>query len=165
MSSAATLTAQPRPLTVNGQVYDLHPLTIDDIGKLQSWVDRQFPDPFEVVNAAIAKGNYTIPQQQYLLSQAIDRATRPAHPIGTAEADQLLQTLEGIKQLLILSIRKGRPEFTDAEAKELYMHLGLGDLQAVFTATGVATVMSDPKGESETSSANGSSTSRRRRRR
>jgi len=165
MSSAATLTAQPRPLKVNGQAYELHPLTVDDVGRLQGWVDRQFPDPFEIVNAAIAKGSYTVPQQQFLLEKAIDRATRPRHLIGTPEADQLLQTLEGVKQILLTSIRKGKPDFSDDEAKQLYLHLGIGDIQAVFTATGVDTVMHDPKDGPTTSSANGSSTSRPRRRR
>jgi hypothetical protein len=165
MSSVAALTAQPRPFTVNGQEYFFHPLTIADLGQLQTWIDRQFPDPFEVVTKAIARGNFTVPQQQYLLAQAVDRAVRPGRQIGTPEADQLLQSLEGVKQLLLLSIRKGRPDFTEEQARELYMHMSLGHLEALFSVTGVSAVMHDPKDGPKTSTGNGSSTSRRRPRR
>jgi hypothetical protein len=159
----SSLTGQPRRLSVNGQVYDLHPLTLDDLGQLQGWIDRHFPDPFQIVQEAISKGNYTVPQQQFLFSQALERSTRPKNLIGTPEADRLMGSMQGIEQLLLISIRKGRPEFTEADAKELYLHMGLGDLEAAFAATGVSAVMADPKEPRKTSSPTGSSASRRRR--
>jgi hypothetical protein len=167
MNSLSALTRQPRPLNVAGidEVYELHPLTIDDLGQLQGWIDSQFPDPFEVVSKAISRGNYTVPQQQYLLRVAVESASRPAHPIGTPEADQLLGSLAGLQELLKLSIRKSRPEFSDEDAKRLYMHLNLGDLEAVFAATGVGAVMADPKGPRKTNGGNGNSTSRKTRKR
>lgn len=161
--SVAQLTGQPKKLTAGGKDYLLHPLTIDDLGKLQGWVDGHFPDPFAVIGSAIERGNYTVPQQQYLMQQALALATRPQRLIGTPEADNLLQSTEGIKQLLLLSIRKGQPEFSAEQAAELFMALGLGDIQAAFAATGVGLVMADPKGPRKKSSLTGSSTSRRTR--
>jgi hypothetical protein len=162
--SLASLTAQPRKLTVAGHEYLLHPLTLDDLGRLQGWIDSHFPDPFQVVGKAITTGNYNVAQQQYLLSQALERAVRPRNLIGTPEADRLLQTVDGTVQMLLLSIRKGRPEFTDAEAAELTRNLGLGDVQAAFAVTGVSMVMGDPKAETPTLKPSGNLTSRSRRR-
>ena len=163
MSSLSALTGQPRRLTVAGKSYDLHPLTIDDLGQLQSWIDRQFPDPFAVVSEAIGRGSYTVPQQQFLLGQALDRATRPRHVLGTPEADRLVQSIDGVKQLLLISIRKGRPDFSDSDAAELYQSMNMGHLEAAFVATGANQVMGDPKGESPKPKPTGSSGSRRRR--
>jgi hypothetical protein len=162
--SLASLTAQPRKLTVAGQDYLLHPLTLDDLGQLQGWIDSHFPDPFQVVGKAIATGNYNVAQQQYLLSQALERSIRPKNLIGTPDADRLLQTVDGTVQMLLLSIRKGRPEFSQSEAAELTRQLGLGDIQAAFAVTGVSMVMSDPKDETKISKPSGNTTSRSRRR-
>jgi hypothetical protein len=150
MNGISSLTRQPRPLKVAGldETYLLHPLTIDDVGRLQGWIDAQFPDPFAVAQRAIDRGNYTVLQQQYLLKLAMESATQPGHPIGTPEADHLLQSMEGFKELLKLSIRKGKPEFSDEDAQRLFMHCGLADLQAVYAATEVEIVMGDPKGGS-----------------
>jgi hypothetical protein len=163
MNSLSNLTAQPRKLTVAGQSYDLHPLTLDDLGQLQAWIDGQFPDPFEVIRDAIARNNYTVAQQQYLFGQAMEMATRPRRLIGTPEADRLLQSLDGTKKLLTLSIRKGRPEFTDGEAEDLYKAMDLVSLQAAFVATEATLVMGDPKAAKKPRRSTGSSASPRRR--
>lgn len=166
MSGITSLTRQPIPLKVDGieETYYIHPLTIDDFGALQAWVDAQFPDPFQVVDEAIKRGNYSLPQQQYLMKLAMDAATgQSKHPIGTPEADALLGGLEGFKQLLTISIRKGKPDFSNEEARNLYMHLSLGELQAVLTATEVGALMADPKPSSSTPNGNGNSISPRRR--
>jgi hypothetical protein len=159
--SIAQLTGQPKKLTAGGKDYLIYPLTLDDLGKLQSWIDGHFPDPFAVIGKAIERGAYTVPQQQYLMQQALSLSVRPQRLIGTPEADSLLQSVDGIKQLLLLSIRKGRPEFSEADAAELFAAMGLGDIQAAFAVTGVGMVMSDPKGSRKTSSSTGISESRR----
>lgn len=165
--SLSELSGQPRKLTVRvrgeAREYPVHPLTLDDLGKLQGWVDAQFPDPFAVVGRAIGRGDYTVTQQQYLLDRAIHRATQPRHLIGTPEADRVLFSLEGHCELLKLAIRKGR-ELSDDEARELYMHLTVADLAALHATTGLDLVTHDPKGSPATSGESGSSTSRGRRR-
>lgn len=165
MNSIASLTRQPVLLKVDGieQAYEIHPLVVDDFGKLQAWIDSQFPDPFVIVDLAIKQGSYTIPQQQFLMQQAFNAASNPKHPIGTPEADRLLQSMAGVLEMLKISIRKGRPEFSDDEAKKLYMHMGLGHLHSVFNATEVSLLMSDPKPPTTMPKRNGSSTSHRTR--
>lgn len=169
MNHLTEMTRQPRTLRVRvgdeDREYAVHPLSIDDLGKLQGWVDAQFPDPFDVVGKAIAAGDYTVTQQQYLLDRAIHRATQPRNMIGTPEADRILFSLEGHCELLKLAIRKGGVEFSDEEAREVYMHLTVAELAALHSTTGLDLVTHDPKASAPTSSGSGPSTSRSRRRR
>jgi hypothetical protein len=167
MNDLGSLSGQPRPLTVRirgeERTYLVHPLMLDELGQLQGWIDAQFPDPFDQVNAAVARNEYTVPQWQFLLECAVKLSTQRRRLIGTPEADLLLQSLEGTIQLLLLAIRKGDPAFGEEQARELRQHLSIGDLERVFSATGASMVMHDPKGGSGASSSNGPPTSRRTR--
>lgn len=168
MSELTSLAGTPRTLRVRvdgeDREYLIHPLSIADWAAMQAWVDAQFPQPHEVTAAAIARGNYTVAQQQYLMRIATELACEhPGHPIGTPEADRLIQSLAGTKELLKIAIRKGRPEFTDAEAERLYLHLTLGQLEALYRDTEAALLMGDPKDGPTTSGGNGRTTSPRRR--
>ena len=131
MNDLATLTGQPvRSLKVDGQAYDLHPLTLDDYGRLQAWVDRQFPDPFDVVSAQIERGRlvvdadgnesrvpYPMAQQQYMLRSGA-RTVEPGPAADRhAEADAKVQATEGVQEMMFLSITKGRPAFTPTQGR------------------------------------------------
>lgn len=164
MNDLASLTGQSvRSLRVDGQAYDLHPLTLDDYGRLQAWVDRQFPDPFEIVSAQIERGRlvvaddgtesrvpYPLAQQQYLLKLALETSSQGRRLLGTPEADQKVQAVEGIQEMMTLSIRKGRPEFTTADAKALYSKLTVAQIARIFSATNADLVLSDPKAPATT---------------
>lgn len=147
MNDLKTLTAQPQPIVVDGETYMAHPLSMDDWGAIQAWLDAQHASPFEVVKAAIAKGGFSIAQQQYMLDKAIEKATKPTCRIGTFEADELLTSMQGYAQILYLSIRKGRPEFTEKDAAELAMKLAAVDMAQVGQATNLNMMVSDPKDE------------------
>ena len=161
MDNLTDLTARPRPLTVRGRTYWIHPFTIDDFSQLQGWVDQQFPDPFEVVRAELDRRQYNVPQQQFLLERALERATRGRRLVGSPEADAVVNSLPGMQQVLCIAIRKGDPTFTETDAKELYLSLSLADLAAVYQATTLDMVISDPKGSSGTGPQNGNGTSHR----
>jgi hypothetical protein len=168
MNNIATLTAQPQSLVVDGKEYKVYPLTFADLGELQTWIDSQFPDPFEVVSKAMKSGNFNYAQQQYMLSQAIEKATRPKHLLGTPEADELLMSMEGAKKTLTLSIRRGNPAFTDEEADKLFSKLTEADVAKIAVATNLDMVVTDPKEQSlnvlPPPRPNGSATSRKQRR-
>lgn len=145
MNDLATLTAQPQSLVVDGKEYRIHPLTFSDLGELQSWIDGQFPDPFDAVSKAIKSGNFNYAQQQFMLDKAIEKAMKPRHLIGTIEADELLMSVEGYKQILTLSIRKGDPSFTEKDADELFTKMTQADLARLNMATNLDMVANDPK--------------------
>ena len=139
MDNLATLTARPQRIDFGGEEHDVHPLTFEDFGTLQGWVDRQFGDPFEAVNRARREGPSDRRRRLGRLralhrgAAAILAQDRPGderqgrHPIGTPEADAKLLSLEGLKEQLFLSIRKGDPAFTREDAARIYRRLSPGD--------------------------------------
>lgn len=147
MSELTTLTAQPSPMTIDGETYMVHPFDMNDWGELQAWVDRQHPDPFEIVKAAIAKGGFTFAQQQFMLKEALEKASKPKCKIGTVEADELTMSMEGMRQVLFLSIRKGRPGFTEADAADLSTKLSMVDVANLAQSSTLDMLVSDPKSE------------------
>ena len=167
MNNLSVLTAQPQKFVVDGKEYWLHPFDFNDWGRLQSWVDEQFPDPFDVVNKAIAKNSYTVAQQQFMIRAAIDKATQNRRLIGTPEADELLMSIAGIKQILLISIQKGDPSFTMEDAEKLYLAMSRADLAKMQEATTMNMVITDPKDPPlnivPPRSRSGSATSRKRR--
>jgi hypothetical protein len=184
MNNLADLTSRPVLLRVpvrdergepTGAVleYRVSPLTYEDHGTLQRWVDAQFPNPFdqawEAIQRARAKGQpFNVTQEQFLLKNAQELAARSRHPIGTPEADRLLWSDEGVKQILLVAIRKGDPSFDESKAAELVKHMTPADVQKAYIATQLDLVMHDPKDGppdgSPRSRPDGPSTSRRTRR-
>lgn len=166
MNDLKTLTAQPQPLTVDGETYMVHPFTVDDWGALQAWVDRQHPDPFDVVRDAINKGGFSQAIQKQMIKDALDKATGPKNLIGSVEADTLLMSMEGYTQVLFLSIRKGRPGFTEKDAGELAVKLTTTDMTKLGHLSTMDMLVSDPKSEPlnvvPPSKTSGSAASRRR---
>jgi hypothetical protein len=160
ISDLSALTAQPSPLKVRGRTYWVHPLTVEEIAGLQSWVDAQFPDPFELVRNELDRRAYNMAQQQFLLEKALEKASAGRRLIGTPEADRVLQSMAGTQQLLYASIRKGDPEFTEEQAEELSHWMTLGDLERLHHATTLSMVFADPKESSGTGPANGKTISR-----
>jgi hypothetical protein len=145
MNTIASLTKQPRPVTIDGETYLVHPLEIADFGKLQAWIDAQYRNPLEVVSESLHF--FQPPQQRYLLDKATEQASRPKPKIGTPEADELLRSVEGVKVLLRLSIAKGRPDFSEALADQLFDKFTPLQIQTLFQESQVEAVLSDPKAE------------------
>lgn len=145
MNDLATLTLQPRPITVGGKTYLIHPFTVGDLGKLQAWVDTQFGNPLAI--AADNMEHFTVPQQKHLMAVAIEQASKPKPKIGSEEADALCRSLVGLKQSLFIGISKGDPAFKVEEVDALFDALSPEQLGEAFSATQVDKVLSDPKAE------------------
>lgn len=144
----ATVAGSPRPLTVSGTTYYVHPLTFGDYGKLQAWLETQIPDP-----VAVAVRNCTadvpIALQKHMISEALAIASKPRIKLGTPEADVLLNSFCGVCETLIISIQKGDPTFSREAAERLFSSMTTADLAKTFTYSAVDMVMSggdpDPK--------------------
>jgi hypothetical protein len=160
MNDLASLTGAPAVLRVGDEEHRVYPFTFEDFGHLQAWVDAQFPDPMDLATLAIDRGRlvtrdgkqvrepFPVAQQQLLLKNAAELQTRGRRLLGTPEADEKAQSLDGVKEVLYLSIRKGEPAFTHADADRLYKKMSYGDLVKVFAATAVNQVVTgDPKEE------------------
>jgi hypothetical protein len=150
VDSLASLTAQPKPLVVGDKTYQMHPLTIDDFGKLQAWCDSQYKDPMDVVATKLGTGQFTKRQEEYLMRVAVETARKPKPKLGEPEVDALLNSLEGFQQIAYLSIRKGLPDFTLADAKAMIDQMGNEKLSTMMLATNADMILSgedpdDPK--------------------
>ncbi len=184
MDDLATLLSQPALLQVTvrdeqgnptGETisHRIHPLTFNDLAALQAWINAQFPEPYQSAWNAIQEAErsgkpFNVTQQQFILKNAAELATRPQHKLGTPDADQLLMSVEGFKQILMASIRKGEPSFDEAAAERLFKHMTQLDILKAYSDTQLNLVLSDPKAtrlDVKTSGTpNGSTTSRRTRR-
>ncbi len=184
MNDVASLSSQPTLIEVKeldqnneptGEIlkYWIHPLTFEDIGKLQEWLDRQFPDPIqqaqEAIERAAERGKpFTVAQEQFLYKSAQELAAKAKVKVGMLEATQLLLSAEGNTQIIFLSIKKGDPNFKDEDAKKLFHSLDPATLIRVQRASQANLIVDDPKAESlavlQTSRPNGGMMSRRQRR-
>ena len=148
-----------RTIQVAGEKYQIHPLSIDDMMvDMQAWLDTQFPDPFDVVGRQIDAGRivvdheghegrepYPMAVQQFMIRTALETSAKGRPRFGTPDADEMCQTAAGVAEMMFLSIRKGRPDFTRDQARDLYRELTLPQVTAVFAGTNADQVMSDPK--------------------
>jgi hypothetical protein len=133
MNDLASLNGKGQLIKVDGREYRILPLTLDDHGDLLEWLDRQRPDPIEAANRAIARGRlvvaedgterrepYPVDMQKFLLRAALETAARERILIGSPEADALLGSALGEREVLYLSLRKSDPSITRARAAEIY---------------------------------------------
>ena len=134
MNDLATLTGAPAHVEAGGESHDIHPLTLDDLGQLQAWVDAQRPDPFEVVSRQLAAGKWSLEQQKHLLACAVHEASQPKPRLGTPEAAALLNTITGRAEQLYMAIRKGEPDFSRKQALEFYEKLNAAEVARALSA-------------------------------
>jgi hypothetical protein len=140
----ATLTNQPRPLTVDDRTYQVYPLTLADLGALQKWVNEQFPDPLDALRGRL--DGFSPEHQKFLLKDAAEASRRPRPRIGTPEADELLTTADGLAECLYLAVRRGDGAFSREQAAAICARLAPADIGAVFGAAfGTGPEDADPK--------------------
>jgi hypothetical protein len=159
MNDAATVMNSPVPLKVGDEEYLLYPLNFDDHGAVQRWLDEQVRDPLEIVRQRIDAGGFSMEIQKYMVKAAIEVAARSRILIGTAEADALLDTIEGKAEMLYLSIRKGDPKFTYDRAMDLLRKMDQTAREAAAAAENVLRADSDPKAQASGGSMNLAATS------
>lgn len=143
MSDLAKLTAQPKPFVAGGVTYQVYPLTIGELGKLQAWIDAQYLDPIAL--ALSHCDGLPVQKQKFLMEMAIAQASKPKPRLGSPEAAELLNSIGGLTETLYLGIAKGDPSFTREMAAKVVAELTPDTLGSVQEQTEIAAVMPDPK--------------------
>ena len=133
--SLTTLTGSARTVVLAGEPYQIHPLTLADLGELQAWLDAQLPDPLALVRRHIDSGNVPMEQAKYLYAEALKEASRTRVHLSSAEAMPYLNGAAGVIELLFLSIRKGKPEWTRLQARTVFESLTPADIQRLQNIT------------------------------
>ena len=137
MNDLASLNGKPRILKVGGREYRFYPLTLDDQGDLQAWADAAAPDPFAIAHEQINSGRFSVEQGKFILRTAMELATKGKPKLGTEEADALLQSPEGVQEVLYLAVRKGDPTFTRESAAQLFRQVTQNDIASIMGTTGM----------------------------
>lgn len=145
MANLARLSGQPIPLTIGEKTYQIYPLTLAELGKLQAWVDAQYRDPVEIAEEHME--GRSMAQQKFLMSIALEQAAKPKPRIGSDEAGELLRSIRGTMEIIYLGIQKGDPDFTHEQAMAVLGDLTEMQLLKMFSATEVEKVIGDPKAE------------------
>lgn len=146
MSDIRALAGRPVRMTApDGEAHDLAPLTFEDYGDLQAWLDAQWPDPFALARGQMASGEFSLAQQQFLLRVALELAAKPKPKLGTEDADALVRSVEGQREVLYLSIRKAEPGFTRDDAARFHAKLAEGEQARAMALSEADRVAGDPK--------------------
>jgi hypothetical protein len=135
MSNLTSLTGSPRTVTLGGEPYQVFPLTLADLGELQAWLDTQLPDPLAVVKRHIDSGGVPMEQAKFLYSQALAEATKTRLHLSSPDSLPYLNSPAGVCQMLLLTVRKGRPGWTLADAQALCGKLTPADIMRLQTIT------------------------------
>lgn len=133
---------RPTPLTVGDTTYQLYDLSWHDLATLQAWVDSKYRDPRELVTEHLLGIGARLPieVQKFMVREAIEMARRPKPLLGMAEASAQLLSVEGLQQIVLLSIRKGDPTFSDADAEALFRKLTFDHAAEVVERTGILSI-------------------------
>lgn len=123
---AQTASGAGAKVTLGGRELTLHPLTVGDLGDLQAWVHTQLPDPIKVAKE-LAEG---LPAEvaKELALNAYEDVRSGARRLGSPEAVQLLNTLQGWRELLFLHGRKGQPSMTRDDWESVVLRAVEADL-------------------------------------
>jgi len=107
-----TMNSQPLAVQVDGKTYMVHPLNFEEMGELQQWIyEQQRTQVMTAVEEAVARNKLPIEVQKFMALGALDVLARNRIMIGTAEADQLMNSIDGVVYMAYLGVRKGDPTF------------------------------------------------------
>jgi len=135
MSNLTSLTGSPRTVTLGGEPYQVFPLTLADLGELQAWLDTQLPDPLAVVKRHIDSGGVPMEQAKFLYAEALKEASKTRIHLSSPDALVYLNGANGVIEMLYLSIRKGRPDWTRDQARKVFEALTPADIQRIQNIT------------------------------
>lgn len=118
----SSLCGRPRTIRARGRAYRAWPLRLRDVADFQAWLYRQVRDPVELIRTG------TLGMGRGAKQCAIRIATKDREdhlPVfGTPWADSLARSVDGLQELLRLSIRRSRPRFGPLSAERLYWAMG-----------------------------------------
>lgn len=126
-SDLLALSGAPRTIRAGSRTFDLHPLRLVEIGRLQAWLDDQAPDPRAVVRSSPALAALGRGARRFALRWADEHQARLRPLFGSPMADVLTFSVDGVTEILRLSVGRGRPpgrRFGIRAASRLYWSLG-----------------------------------------
>ena len=97
-------------LTVGQASYRLAPLEFADLQELEAWVFTRLPDPIQIAKELARDLPPDLAKD--ILLEAYEDVKNGARKLGSPEANRLLSTPDGFREMLYLSGRKYQPNMT-----------------------------------------------------
>jgi len=114
------MNSQPKPIVCGGKTYMAYPLTFEDMGEVQNWLDEQQEIRVQsMLERAVERGVLPTEILKYMARSAMDVAARNRLMLGSQEASEALASLDGSVFVMWYSIHKGDPTFTIEDAKAI----------------------------------------------
>lgn len=125
--------AQPTEIRLSsGKVIQARPINFEDFSALQKWIDDQQPSAMDAAEKQIIRGRlvsdgnggirrepYPEDMQKFLYDRALHWDSTRRVFLGSSEAEALLRSQSGVRQLARMALKKGTPNVTDAEIDEV----------------------------------------------
>ena len=106
MENIEAITAAPMRITISGKDYELSPLRCREWGLIQRWLRESVVS----IGCAAAAKELDYIQKQFIMSEAFNAAQRTS--LNTIGADMMLQSADGVVQLLWQSLHQKHPKLT-----------------------------------------------------
>lgn len=129
---------RPKTLEVDGTEYQLYGLDLNDLADFEMYANTLLVGQFEGLWRSLAPLALNIEHLKYVTQLAADR-TMKYFEFGSPELNQMMLALVGQRELLYLSVRHGKPEFTRADAAKLFGRMTRPQAERVLLLTGLFT--------------------------
>ena len=107
MGECATMTAACMTVTIDGREWTLSPVTLEDLGMLERWIESR---PIRMVQSAL--DGLADRERQYLLALAFGESIKRQTTLGTESGRGELESIESVAYLFWLSLRVRHPDVT-----------------------------------------------------
>jgi len=113
----------PARITLGGKEYTLSPLTVDDLAEMERWVEDA---PLMHAKRLLAEHGDMFSEEEKTAIRM--KAVEESKTISLADGGAVLESMEGVRLLLWLSLRREQP---DIKREDVFTLLSLSDLEAV----------------------------------
>jgi len=114
MSDILSFLPQPTPISICGKVYNILPFSLNEMAKIQKWIDTVSPNPLAFI---VEQLGTLAPDARRAVLNEMKQYKTPK--LGTEEASDLLGTFDGLKEIFKIAIQKADPSVDNAKIDEL----------------------------------------------
>lgn len=106
------LIPRARPVTLAGNTYPIWEFQIRDLATLQGWLDDEWTDPLDAIEAKLLEDGLTAEQKDDILFDAHAIAEEGPPLDGSPEGDKQLATMAGLCAFILTALSRNRPKDT-----------------------------------------------------
>lgn len=142
MSDILSFLPQPTPVTICGKVFNILPFSLNEMAKIQKWIDSVSPNPLAFLVEQLGSLN---PEARRAVLLEMKQHKSPK--LGTEEASDLLGTFDGLKEIFRIAIQKADPSVDNVKIDEFIGSMSIETFSSLMQKIGgiVFEAEDDPK--------------------